>query len=178
MKNEAIETTEQRKYFIEEADFPVGLFPKAIESYLRKKAKILQIDYATLALICLGLCSVAMGGKKKVKLGDWVEKGILWLVMVGRSGIGKTSILENAGLAQVEAWQGEQIQQFREAQEAYEEQLHTWENLDREERKERFANGKPIEPKPAPPMLHQPDDHRIHPRLERPQPRRGFLRGR
>jgi len=82
---------------LESPNFPDILQPN-IKSYLEKSALSIGVNYDSLAMALLGNISIAIGGNKIIKLSEgWTEKANLWIALIGKSGVGKTPILEAAG---------------------------------------------------------------------------------
>ena len=45
----------------------------------------------------LGMCSVAIGGNKRIVSGKWEEKGLLWMAFHAPTGKGKTPLFRDCG---------------------------------------------------------------------------------
>ncbi len=77
-------------------EFPLDIFPEAIQSYLIQCNTTLNssIDYMGCSMLWMLSLIVGNSIKVQVKTG-WVEAGILWIALVGRPGVGKTPNINN-----------------------------------------------------------------------------------
>ena len=123
--------------------FPQEIFKPAIESYLKKQTQIKECDIGTLSMMFIGLAAVAIGGAKSVVMGTWEQRAILWIAMVGRAGVGKTQVLNSAGLDVLDEIQGSEVQKYRQELKVFESRLEAWELMSREEKQ---SEKKPEEP--------------------------------
>lgn len=99
-------------------EFPLDTLPVKMRRYVEEKARALNQNPAALAFSLLVVAGACIGAAVKVKLGtDRFTASFLWLGLLGRSGCGKTPILE-AGtklIADVEKeFRQDHIQKFRQ----------------------------------------------------------------
>lgn len=137
---------ELKRLYLSQKPFPKGIFDPQIEDYFEKKAKILNVNYGSIAFSFLGIAAVALGGKKKIKMGLWIERAIIRASLVGGSGEGKTQILNVGGWSAVRCWQKDKINLYTRNKQEYEEHLRNWQSAKKEDRGQ--------QPKePAPPEM-------------------------
>jgi len=84
------------KVEVQNITFPIDVFPKDIQFYLKECADKLDsnIDYMGCSL--LWLISVCIGNSFEVEVKrGWYEKSVVWISVVGKAGIGKTPSIHN-----------------------------------------------------------------------------------
>lgn len=71
--------------------FPVDIYPPEVQEYLISSEKTLSLSLDYMGCAMLWLISLSVGNlfRVEVKKG-WFEKGVVWLCLVGRAGVGKT----------------------------------------------------------------------------------------
>lgn len=76
--------------------FPVDIFPDSIQSYLLECNNKLDANLDYMGVSLIWLTSVCIGNlfKIEVKKG-WIEHPAVWMVVVGKAGIGKTPSVKN-----------------------------------------------------------------------------------
>ena len=81
----------------EETGFPLDVFPQAVQSIMLDMAKYENYKTEFIATSMLSAVSTALGGTYRIRIkGDWQSNGALYVIMVGRPGLGKTPPLEAA----------------------------------------------------------------------------------
>ena len=89
-------TIKEPKVKISDLDFPIDIFPTAIQFYLTEcQAKLdSNIDYMGSSL--MWLISICIGNSIEIEVKKgWNENGVLWIAVVGKAGIGKTPSINN-----------------------------------------------------------------------------------
>ncbi|MFP4022993.1 MAG: DUF3987 domain-containing protein [Thiohalospira sp.] len=75
--------------------FPKGIFPNIIEKMLDRYYNILNLNRDYIGAAVLIALSLACGNYAKIKIKNgWIESPILWMVLVGKAGINKSSPLD------------------------------------------------------------------------------------
>ncbi len=141
MQNEFKEEAQQIEIEkIEALDFPLDVFPDKLAAYISKCNETLSssVDYMGCALLFLTSLIVGNSMKIEVKPG-WYEYGSLWLVLVGKAGIGKTPSINNI-VRPIQQMNSKEIKQYAKDYEKYE----FYENLDKKEKKNSEDIQKPI----------------------------------
>jgi hypothetical protein len=64
---------------------------------LEKIARGHNVTFDTALAAFLGMCSVAIGGNKRIVSGKWEEKGLLWMAFHAPTGKGKTPLFRDCG---------------------------------------------------------------------------------
>ena len=64
---------------------------------LEKIARGHNVTFDTALAAFLGMCSVAVGGNKRIVSGKWEEKGLLWMAFHAPTGKGKTPLFRDCG---------------------------------------------------------------------------------
>ena len=81
----------------EDTGFPLDVFPQTIQSIILDMAKYENYKTEFIATSMLSAVSTALGGTYRIRIkGDWQSNGALYVIMVGRPGLGKTPPLEAA----------------------------------------------------------------------------------
>lgn len=81
----------------EETGFPLDVFPQAVQSVILDMAKYENYKIEFLATAMLSAVSTALGGTYRIRIkSDWQSNGALYIILVGRPGLGKTPPLEAA----------------------------------------------------------------------------------
>jgi hypothetical protein len=76
--------------------FPIDIFPKDIQFFLIECSKKMNMNIDYQACSLLWLMSVIIGNAIKIKIRNgWEEKPILWMVLIGNTGVGKTPAIKN-----------------------------------------------------------------------------------
>lgn len=82
---------------IKDTEFPLDAFPQKIQSIILDMVRYenFKVEYLTPAM--LSAASSALGGTYYVRVkGQWITNAALYIIMVGRPGLGKTPPLEMA----------------------------------------------------------------------------------
>lgn len=81
----------------EETGFPLDVFPQTVQSVILDMAKYENYKIEFIATAMLSAVSTALGGTYRIRIkSDWQSNGALYIIMVGRPGLGKTPPLEAA----------------------------------------------------------------------------------
>jgi hypothetical protein len=84
------------KINIEKLDFPIDVFPKEIQFYLKECSEKLDSNLDYMGCSLLWLISVCIGNSFEVEVKrGWIEKAVVWISVVGKAGIGKTPSIHN-----------------------------------------------------------------------------------
>jgi hypothetical protein len=101
-------------------EFPVDVFPAAIQRYIEDGAEALNVPADMIAVPLLGFAAAAIGNSRAVVIKPgWIERVNLWLAVIGDPGSGKSPANEYAR-APLDALQ-------RDAWNQYQEDLTAWE---------------------------------------------------
>ena len=77
----------------EDTGFPLDVFPQTIQSIILDMAKYENYKTEFIATSMLSAVSTALGGTYRIRIkGDWQSNGALYVIMVGRPGLGKPVI--------------------------------------------------------------------------------------
>ncbi len=103
---------------------PKGILPAELEEYLGLAAQSLDLNYEAAFCEFLVNASVAVGGHKQIVIRpDWLEKSIIWLASIGKSGVGKSPLAGKCGGDNLQSQQREWYLQFKQ-------EKKFWENSD------------------------------------------------
>ena len=81
----------------EETGFPLDVFPQAVQSIMLDIAKYENYKTEFIATSMLSAVSAALGGTYRIRIkSDWQSNGALYIILIGRPGLGKTPPLEAA----------------------------------------------------------------------------------
>lgn len=81
----------------EEIGFPLDVFPQAVQSIILDMATYENYKTEFIATSMLSAVSTALGGTYRIRIkSDWQSNGALYIILVGRPGLGKTPPLEAA----------------------------------------------------------------------------------
>ena len=82
---------------IERTGFPLEVLPQAVQSVILDMATYENYKIEFIATAMLSAVSAALGGAYRIRIkGDWQSSGALYVILVGRPGLGKTPPLEAA----------------------------------------------------------------------------------
>ena len=82
---------------IERTGFPLEVLPQTVQSVILDMATYENYKIEFIATAMLSAVSVALGGAYRIRIkGDWQSSGALYIILVGRPGLGKTPPLEAA----------------------------------------------------------------------------------
>jgi len=80
----------------EYVEFPLGIFPESIQHYISTCNSTLNSSVDYLGCSFMWLASMIIGNSFKVEVKNgWYESAVLWLILVGKAGIGKTPSIDN-----------------------------------------------------------------------------------
>ena len=88
------------KQSVEGTDTIKDLFTEwkpSLQTALEKIAQGHNVTTETALSAFLGMCSVAIGGNKRIVSGKWEEKGLLWMAFHAPTGKGKTPLFMDCG---------------------------------------------------------------------------------
>ncbi len=81
----------------EDTGFPLDVFPQTVQSIILDMATYENYKIEFIAASMLSAVSAALGGTYRIRIkGDWQSNGALYIILVGRPGLGKTPPLEAA----------------------------------------------------------------------------------
>ena len=81
----------------EDTGFPLDAFPLAVQSVILDMTKYENYVIEFIATSMLSAASTALGGTYRIRIkSDWQSNGALYIILVGRPGLGKTPPLEAA----------------------------------------------------------------------------------
>ena len=81
----------------EDTGFPLDAFPQAVQSVILDMTKYENYVIEFIATSMLSAASTALGGTYRIRIkSDWQSNGALYIILVGRPGLGKTPPLEAA----------------------------------------------------------------------------------
>lgn len=121
-------------------DFPLEIFPEPIQNYILECHDTLNsnIDYMGCAM--MWLISVCIGNSMELQVKTaWVERGSLWLCLVGKAGIGKTPSVKNMTFPLTKI-NGRQVKRYYKELEKWEE----YNSLSKKEREDVVEVRKPV----------------------------------
>lgn len=108
------------------------VLPTKLTTFLDKITRSLDLDFESGVSTFLGNASAALGGNKRIIIhGTWYEKAILWIALVGTSGLGKSPLLKNTGWKIIIEWQSANFEQEKKTKKDHFE----WEKLKPEDQK-------------------------------------------
>ena len=81
----------------EDTGFPLDVFPQNVQSIILDMTKYENYKIEFIATSMLSAVSAALGGTYRIRIkGDWQSNGTLYVILIGRPGLGKTPPLEAA----------------------------------------------------------------------------------
>jgi len=87
---------EIEKPIIENAVFPIDIFPTDIQFYINECSTKLDSNVDFMGVSLIWLISVCIGNSFDVEVKrGWNENGVVWMAVVGKAGIGKTPSINN-----------------------------------------------------------------------------------
>ena len=120
---------------------PLDLLPPLVQQYVRAAAEALDVDISFILLPMLSSLGAAIGNSRSIILKrGFIQPPVIWTGIIGRSGSRKSPALE-AGCFGVMKRERELMQQNRQAEELYEEELAEW-----EAKKGKGRGQKPVKP--------------------------------
>lgn len=100
MKNTRLELCNRIRMEAEhtgDTGFPLDVFPQTVQSIILDMATYENYKAEFIATSMLSAVSAALGGTYRIRIkGDWLSNGALYIILVGRPGLGKTPPLEAA----------------------------------------------------------------------------------
>ena len=82
---------------IKDTGFPLDAFPERVQTIILDMVRYENFKVEYLAPAMLSAVSSALGGTYYVRVkGQWITNAALYIIMVGRPGLGKTPPLEAA----------------------------------------------------------------------------------
>lgn len=76
------------------SEFPFDVFPISIQNLIQNASNTVGFNKEYLSAGILSTCATAIGNDTKLFNGSYTSKPILWLAIIGRSGIGKSHPIE------------------------------------------------------------------------------------
>ena len=81
---------------IKDIEFPLDVFPKPIQTYILSCNSTLNSSIDYMAVSLLWAISLIIGNTFKIRVKNgWIEACVLWIIIVGKQGIGKTPSINN-----------------------------------------------------------------------------------
>lgn len=72
-------------------DFPIDIFPDITQRYILESERTLSLSRDYMGCSLIWMISLCVGNTMSVEIKKgWREKGVVWLCLVGRAGVGKT----------------------------------------------------------------------------------------
>ncbi len=106
---------------------PLTLLPSQLQEYVCAEAESLNVDVSYILLPMLSSLGSAIGNSRSIRLKPgFTQPPVIWTAIVGRSGSRKSPALEAACFAVTEHEQ-ELMQENKQAQETFDENLTDWE---------------------------------------------------
>lgn len=100
MKNTRLELCNRIRMEAEhtvDTGFPLDVFPQTVQSIILDMTIYENYKIEFIATSMLSAVSAALGGTYRIRIkGDWQSNGALYIILVGRPGLGKTPPLEAA----------------------------------------------------------------------------------
>jgi hypothetical protein len=122
--------------------FPLAVFPPRIRAYLERGAEAVGCPPDLVAVPFLGYVAAAMGKTRLIRIkARWVQRPILWVGVVARSGDGK-SPADSYARAALDDLQGKADERYQEQLAHYQSELAHWKGSDPKSRGD----------EPAPPL--------------------------
>ena len=82
---------------VSDTGFPLDAFPQAVQSVILDMARYENYKIEFIATAMLSAVSAALGGTYRIRIkGEWQSNAALYIILVGRPGLGKTPPLEAA----------------------------------------------------------------------------------
>jgi len=82
---------------INDTDFPLEVFPQTMKSVILDMARYENYKTEFIATAMISAVSAALGGTYRIRIkGEWQSNAALYIILVGRPGLGKTPPLEAA----------------------------------------------------------------------------------
>ena len=108
---------------ISTVDFPIDIYPTFIQRYLLEVSDTLNANIDFLGGGFLWVCSLCVGNTIKIEVKKgWIESGILWIVLVGKAGVGKTHTIK-AVTDPLETLSGYEVRKYAQQMEKYEKYM-------------------------------------------------------
>lgn len=108
---------------IENDLFPLDVYPKDLQIYLAESEKNLMLNIEIMASSILWLTSVIIGNSHKIRIKNgWYESPIVFLALVGQSGLGKTPSL-NQVINPLKKINQKKVEDYLHEYEKYQEHL-------------------------------------------------------
>lgn len=108
---------------VENVEFPLKVFPENLQLFLIASEDKLMLNIEIMASSFLWLMSVIIGNSYKVKIKNgWYESPIIFLALVGQSGLGKTPAL-NQIINPLKKINQRKVEEYFEEYERYEEYI-------------------------------------------------------
>lgn len=81
----------------EDTSFPLEVFPQTVQSVILDMARYENYKTEFIATAMISAVSAALGGTYRIRIkGEWQSNAALYIILVGRPGLGKTPPLEAA----------------------------------------------------------------------------------
>jgi len=108
---------------VENINFPIHVFPIDLQTYIKQSEEKLMLNSEIMCSSILWLVSVIIGNSYKIKIKNgWYESPIVFLALVGQSGLGKTPSL-NQIINPLKKINQKKVEDYFEQYERYNEYL-------------------------------------------------------
>jgi hypothetical protein len=135
VKIKEIEPIVTEKIIVENTEFPIDIFPKQFQFYIKDCADKLQMNIDYMGCSLLWLISVCVGNSFEIEVkAGWKEKAALWVALVGQAGIGKTPSIDRI-IFPLQKINNKEIKKYIEDYKKYED----FNSLSKKERKEIYG---------------------------------------
>lgn len=115
---------------LKDVRFPVDIFPTEIQNYILECHRTLDHSIDYMGCSFLWVLSVIIGNSIKIKVKNgWNESAVVWFVVVGKAGIGKTPSISSI-VAPLEKENAREVRKYNKEQEKY----HEYRELDKNEK--------------------------------------------
>ena len=110
---------------VENINFPIHIFPIDLQTYIKQSEEKLMLNSEIMCSSILWLVSVIIGNSYKIKIKNgWYESPIVFLALVGQSGLGKTPSL-NQIINPLKKINQKKVEDYFEQYERYQEYLES-----------------------------------------------------
>lgn len=118
---EAVEDTAYKLFPITE--FPLNVFPEDLRRLMLRVSGAFNVPVGAVASAMLPIISSAIGNSVRIKVkNSWLEPPFIWLMLIGRSGSGKSPLI-NKLLKFIQARQAEEFSLYEKERLKYEKSL-------------------------------------------------------
>jgi len=129
-----------------QVQFPLDVFPEDLKQFIVNTSIAFNVPVEVVAVGVLAILSVAIGNSIRVSpKADWQEAVFIWLIIIGRSGSGKTPPIKKL-LKPINDLQKDECRIFNKAWEEYELNLENYKKKSKKIEMEISLDDKPEKP--------------------------------